>query len=68
MNNNVQNIQMIWCGSLGLKFMSLSLIYQILMQKLVLSLGFINLAKCSCLLVFCVNEIGESHKDTTSYM
>jgi hypothetical protein len=48
--------------------MSLSLIYQILMQKLVLSLGFINLAKCSCLLVFCVNEIGESHKDTTSYM
>jgi hypothetical protein len=68
MNNNVQNIQVIWCGSLGLKFLSLSLIHQIFMQKLVLSLGFTSLARCSCLLVFYVSEVGESHMDTTSYL
>jgi hypothetical protein len=68
MNNNVQNIQVIRCGSLGLNLLSFSLVHQIFMQKLALSLGFTSLAKCSCLLVFCVSEVGESHMDTTSYL
>jgi hypothetical protein len=45
-----------------------SLVYQIFMQKLVLSLGFTGFARCSCLLVFCVSAVGESHMDTTSYL
>ncbi len=64
MNSNVQNVQVIWCGSLVLKLLNLNLVHQIFMQKLVLSLGFTSLARCSCLLVFCVSEVGESHMDT----
>jgi len=64
MNNGVQNVlDIIW--EQGLKHLSLNWAQQIIMLKLVLSLGFTSLASCNCLLV---NEEGESHMDTIFYV
>jgi hypothetical protein len=63
-NNGVRNVlDIVW--ELGLKHLNLSWVQQFFMLKLVLSLGFTNLASYNC---FLVNEVGESHMDNIFHL